>query len=228
MMIYTKHLESTDSTMLEAKRVLGDIAPEQFGIITADAQTQGRGRRGSKWDNANNAFLATCILPKADITRLSGFSLACGVLIASLLKDKVYLKWPNDIYVDDKKCGGILIETSERVLVGIGINFESAPEGFGAIMLTAKNSFYDSLCESLPEFYSQFLKTGFGFYCENFNKIDFLHKKKVKIESLYSSEKGKTTFIEGIAVGVTDAGALLVQTPSDIIEVTSGHVLILD
>lgn len=226
MIQYSRHFQSTDSTMLEAKRVLNEIDPDQFGIITADSQTQGRGRRGTKWDNSSNAFLATCVLPKAEITRLSGFSLACGVLIASLLKDKVFLKWPNDIYVDNKKCGGILIETSERVFLGIGINFDSAPEDFGAIMLTTKNNFYDSLCSALPNFYEQFLKSGFGAYKEAFIKVDFLDQKKVKIESLHTSPHDKKTFIEGLACGVTDSGALLVQTPQGTVEVTSGHVML--
>lgn len=225
MSLYTKHLPITDSTMLEAKRVLHEISTDAFGIVTADMQTTGRGRRGSVWESSKGAFLGTCILPKADTDLLVGFSLACGVFIASLLKDSVVLKWPNDIFLNNKKCGGILVESAERVFVGIGLNFQSAPEGFSALIDTQREYFYDQLCKNIATFYAKFLSCGFKHFREGFSSRDYLLGKKIIIEGQYgnSAETGNS----GIACGVSENGSLCLQTDSEIIDVVSGHVIIM-
>jgi BirA family biotin operon repressor/biotin-[acetyl-CoA-carboxylase] ligase len=59
-------------------------------------------------------------------------SIIIGVLLANILKSclpkaNIGLKWPNDLLIDGKKCGGILIEISDQIYIGIGINISSHP-----------------------------------------------------------------------------------------------------
>ena len=107
--------------------------------ITADFQENGRGQRDNKWlAPTGSAFLGTLVL-KTNTRSENIFFLSkwCAILVSSTLKtfieQEVNIKWPNDVYVEGKKIGGILIENtwSENQLLhsllGIGINFTSSP-----------------------------------------------------------------------------------------------------
>jgi len=111
-------------------------------LVIAKKQTAGRGRGSNLWWSGDGALTFTLLidLPVKDPARFSSFSLTTGLAICQALQPfapqaTVKLKWPNDVYLDDKKICGILTErpsTSEsRLVVGIGINvnnsFREAP-----------------------------------------------------------------------------------------------------
>lgn len=102
-------------------------------VIMADRQTAGRGRQGRHWQSqTGNAFCLSLLWPFRGGTRLDGLSLVVGAVLAEVLQrmglPKVQLKWPNDIYVDHRKLGGILIELASNLteqpvaVIGVGIN----------------------------------------------------------------------------------------------------------
>lgn len=126
--------DELDSTNEEARRraAAGDTGPVW---ITARMQSKGRGRRGNSWISEPGNLFATLLMsaPSATAAQL-GFaaSLATADVVASYTAaDRVRLKWPNDVLLDDRKVAGILLETvgPDTVAIGIGINLTHHPEG---------------------------------------------------------------------------------------------------
>ena len=110
-------------------------------VVVADYQTEGRGRLDHRWEAPpGTALLASFVLAPHSL-----LSLAAGVAAAEACGPDVRLKWPNDLLVDGRKLGGILVEaTAARAICGVGINLTWAPEG-GAML----NRSCEQLLESL-------------------------------------------------------------------------------
>lgn len=113
-----------------------DIARERIEdlpiLVQATGQSEGRGRTGTEWINADRALAASLAirLPESD---QRPFSLMAGVA-AVRANDQTSLKWPNDVIAGALKVGGILVERSgEVVVVGLGLNlwWPDAPAGAG-------------------------------------------------------------------------------------------------
>lgn len=124
---------STNSLLMERA---AQGAPSGSVVVT-DEQTAGRGRLGRTWYSSPDDSLTFSLLWKfTDTSQLSGLSLAVGVAIAQALEDLgipgVGLKWPNDIWLDGRKIGGVLIElqftsTHAAAVIGIGVNLQRNP-----------------------------------------------------------------------------------------------------
>ncbi len=123
-------LPTTRSTNDEARRpeyVHGDI-------VLAEEQTAGRGQRGNSWESTPGCNLTfSLILEPTFLPAENQFYLsetACLTLVDTLSKHGIEarIKWPNDIYIDNRKVSGMLIEndlcgmTLQRSIVGIGLN----------------------------------------------------------------------------------------------------------
>src|SRR5262249_54444588 len=112
-------------------------------IIWAHEQTAGRGRQGNSWVSLpGNLFMTIILRPTVNVAQIGQLSLLIGVALSNVLGtfvpavNDIRLKWPNDIYINGKKAGGILIETESQGMlqvpwsvVGIGLNIVDAPEG---------------------------------------------------------------------------------------------------
>lgn len=95
-------------------------------IVVADHQTSGRGRLDRRWESPpGTALLVSFVLERNPL-----LSLAAGVAAAEACGPDVRLKWPNDLLLDGRKLGGILVEaTPDKALCGVGINLTWAPDG---------------------------------------------------------------------------------------------------
>lgn len=103
-------------------------------VCLAEHQTAGRGRRGRPWISGfgRNLTLSLAWSFEQPMSALAGLSLAAGVAVAEALSDAGAsghgLKWPNDLYLAERKLAGILVEASgeasgpTRVVIGIGLN----------------------------------------------------------------------------------------------------------
>ena len=93
-------------------------------IVVADHQTAGRGRLDRPWHApAGSALLVSFVLEPTPV-----LSLAAGVAAAEACGPAVRLKWPNDLLLDERKLGGILVEvTGGKAVCGIGVNLTWAP-----------------------------------------------------------------------------------------------------
>ncbi len=133
------HLASVGSTLAEAWRFVGEGEQPPFWL-TADEQTEGRGRLDRHWVSDPGNLYSTYIgpVPGADSLPLLPFAVSLAVFnaIAAHLPDQrkqaLSLKWPNDVLIDGAKTSGILIEQRKSkgialIAIGIGINVEHAP-----------------------------------------------------------------------------------------------------
>lgn len=115
------HHRETDSTNERAKALALSGAPHGT-VVTADAQTAGRGRQGRSWTAApGDALLLSLLLRSLD--ELIPFRAAVAVAEALPVDSKI--KWPNDVWVDGRKVSGILVEGRPQegwAVLGIGIN----------------------------------------------------------------------------------------------------------
>ena len=125
-------LERVDSTNDEARRHISDI--DNLSVVSALSQTAGRGQRGNTWtSNAGENLMFSIVLKSPALMAEDHFALneISALSVADFLSTygiKAEIKWPNDIYVGEKKICGILIENSFRgktissSIIGIGLN----------------------------------------------------------------------------------------------------------
>jgi len=129
-------IEEVDSTNKEALRRLS--AGRGVGeIIVAKKQTMGQGKIGRSWISLNGNLTMTVTLGTLENQTVSDLSFVAAVSIVDSVNpllpknNRLQLKWPNDILLNDKKLGGILIENSEikhAAVVGIGLNLLKKPQ----------------------------------------------------------------------------------------------------
>lgn len=133
--------DSCTSTFDVAREKIADGAAHG-DMIVCDVQTGGKGRQGRKWMSPSGGIWMGIVLkPDMDISMLSSITLLCAVAVCRAMERmfagiNAKIKWPNDIYINDKKVCGILTETilenkrAEYVIVGIGINANNDIEEF--------------------------------------------------------------------------------------------------
>lgn len=116
-------------------------------VVVAEHQSAGRGRLDRRWDAPEGtALLASFVLHPNPL-----LSLAAGVAAAQACGPAVRLKWPNDLLLDDRKLGGILVEVAGgKAVCGIGINLTWAPAG-GAMLGRPRDQLLALLRERLAE-----------------------------------------------------------------------------
>jgi len=126
-----KWLEEIDSTNSEALRHISDF--DNLSVIAARNQTAGRGQRGNKWvvePGANLTFSIVLKFPPGQMKVRDCFSIteAAALAVAGIKEADAKIKWPNDIYVRDRKLCGMLIENGSEgdhltySVIGIGLN----------------------------------------------------------------------------------------------------------
>lgn len=113
--------------------------------MLADHQSAGRGRHDHRWEGPPySALLVSFVLPPNPL-----LSLAAGVAAAEACGPQVRLKWPNDLLLDGKKVGGILVEATQgTAFCGIGINLSWAPEG-AAMLMQPRDELFNKLREKI-------------------------------------------------------------------------------
>lgn len=132
------HLDEVDSTNTFLSAYVRADASCRCVVADADYQTGGRGQRGNRWESQRGAnLLFTVALYDVPVAPTEQFLLSQLVSLVTLRvlrsvlpadADRFRIKWPNDIYFDDRKVGGILIEHQLspshilRTIVGVGLN----------------------------------------------------------------------------------------------------------
>ncbi|MFM8865947.1 MAG: biotin--[acetyl-CoA-carboxylase] ligase, partial [Limnohabitans sp.] len=121
-------IDSSNTELLRRARA-GRTEPT---LLVAERQTAGRGRLGRPWQSAVGDSLTFSLgLPYAP-QQWSGLSLAVGLSLAEALHPDIGLKWPNDLWLHERKLGGILIEAAtsgerSQLVVGVGLNIRPRP-----------------------------------------------------------------------------------------------------
>lgn len=230
---------STNSDLLQRARS-GQAAPGL--ILLAERQTAGRGRRGRLWLSpfGRNLTLSALWRLESGLPALEGLSLVVGVVVAETLRAgfgiAAGLKWPNDIVVNGRKIGGILIEVDGdlagpiSVVIGIGINVDmtdAATQGIDQAWTDARteartsvsrNDLSARLIAGLALALERFSLTGFKGFREQWCLLDVFQGLPVSVSGPASSS------LEGTARGVDKTGALLLDTGEAVHAISAGDV----
>ncbi len=137
------HFETTDSTNRVAAERAREGDPHGTAVV-AEHQSAGRGRLGRSFYSPahENLYVSLILRPSLAITQAATVILGAGLAVAQSVaetlgdRDRVEIKWPNDVLVDGKKISGILMEMSAEetrvghLILGIGVNLNADPGGF--------------------------------------------------------------------------------------------------
>jgi BirA family biotin operon repressor/biotin-[acetyl-CoA-carboxylase] ligase len=208
-------------------------------VLIAERQTAGRGRAGRSWLSADGGSLTFSLAWKfqCPLHALAGLPLAVGVALAETLGSlsvNVQLKWPNDLLKDGAKLAGVLIETQGApggavwAVIGIGLNLHLPDElearidrpAASAPWLAAmdRDALMAALLTNLAASLEQFGQSGFKAFSARWNRLHAYQGSAVQIV-----DRG-VTIDEGIAAGVDDSGALLLDRAAGRIAIVAGDV----
>jgi len=221
-------LERTVSAMDTAKQMLKEGAIEGTTIFVEE-QTQGRGRTGREWFcKSGKGLLLTVVLrpaiqPESSYILMVFTAVAIVQTIRDMFKLPVEIDWPNDIVINKKKLGGIIVETqdhtdqSKNYIVGIGINVNlknhELPEEIGqpATSLTIeKEAFIDrtnfarALLQNLDSWYLILKDERYDHIVDKWQEFCMNIGRRVNVRNT------KKEF-EGIFLGISKNGELILQ-----------------
>ncbi len=142
--IYFEKLESTQKYLSDAIRYKKLSAPV---AVIADEQIAGVGSRGNNWEGgAGNLYTSIALKESSlpDDLPLISASLYFGWIMRDILyryDNRVWLKWPNDIYLENDKIGGVITnKITDNFIVGIGVNMRNKSNSYRAVELDIKPS----------------------------------------------------------------------------------------
>lgn len=216
----------TGSTNDDAKRLLAAGMEPPF-LVVADEQTAGRGRRGNSFISPRGGIYMTLAVPVPDdgLELVTLFAVVCVCeVLGETFGVKGSIKWINDIYIDDCKLAGILVESfNNYLIIGIGINVLVSPDLPGNVQAASLNDYTNTpdlelFCASL----AQRLAAGLMRGIDADETIDFCRENSVLIGREVAFELHGTTS-HGIARGLAKNGALLVDVGDQRVVLTSAH-----
>jgi BirA family transcriptional regulator, biotin operon repressor / biotin---[acetyl-CoA-carboxylase] ligase len=225
-----KIFESLPSTNLTAKQMAAEGAVHGTSVI-AKNQTAGRGRLGKKWLSSEGRSLLCSIIvrPQISVQDIPKITLAAGIGVVLALETvtrvKVQVKWPNDIFIDEKKCAGILCETSSLhkengmfVIIGIGVNINQKVIDFPVEIREQATSLFlvtgvqHEVFEVFKVVYQSVMMQlnvlcngGFKQILSNWRERDFLLGKKIQCVSSLGE------IVTGVSVGTDGDGQLHIR-----------------
>lgn len=229
----TKYLDSCESTnVLGFQEALSIDIPEGFAWI-AGQQTAGKGQRGNQWlTQANENLLVSYLLKPAHESLPVQFYLSKAIAIGiidglqrwsmSVTGEQLPLeiKWPNDIYLDGKKLGGILIESNFQAgkwafsIIGIGLNINQVE--FDGLRATSLRKWTQNPQKiDIAEVFGQLsvgLETAYlSFQNKSLEEIDLIYHQVLfqkDVWHLYQDQHGQ---FEGKIVQVNEQGLILIE-----------------
>lgn len=223
------HLRRTDSTNDRARELLEGGAPSGT-VVTADEQTAGRGRQGRRWSAPPGAALlySAILRPLDERHRLLPLAVPLAVCraIESLAPVTCRVKWPNDVWIAERKVAGVLIEARppEWAVIGAGINLAIADDEFPSQLRWPATSVGhgatpEAARGALDSALDDWVTASAGRVLAEFGRRDALRGREVGWAGGGDSPDG-----EGRAAGIDEGGNLLVETASGQVALGAGEV----
>jgi len=226
-------------------RLLGNASPPpgQADACLSELQHAGRGRRGRRWIAPFGASVALSVAWTFSdgAGALAALSLGVGVAVARALERAgargVTLKWPNDIWLRDRKLGGVLIELRAEasgpahVVIGVGVNVDLPAAArreieAGGVRVAAvadacaavpsRNLVAGAILDELLSMLGQFEREGFAAFRDAWTALDALSGRPARVLL------GRTVIL-GTSRGVDEEGALLLDTGDRVQRFVSGE-----
>lgn len=193
-------------------------------VCMAERQTQGRGRLGRTWVSpfGRNLYLSATWEFSGGVTALEGLSLAVGVAVSRAVQsfgiEAITLKWPNDILLNGRKVGGVLLEMLGdpaglcQVVAGIGINFAMPRDAgidqpwadLGCYSGVTRNGLAGAVLAELLPLLATYADTSFRHYRQAWEELDAYSGARVQLST-------PNKIVEGVAQGVSDTGAICLE-----------------
>ena len=233
--------EEIGSTNDEAKTKLTEIENFKDSLaIFAEQQTSGRGRSGKTWESpANvNIYLSFGWHSSLKLSDLEGLSLGSGVEISNHLEpiigESLKLKWPNDLFLSEKKTGGILVETTSNkkgtsIVIGVGLNVlmsdkveNSIDQDWTSLSIHFgkdfdRNEIAGLMLEALFHLKNNFESKGFTHYKDRFEELNTLNNRECLVTL-------KDMSLKGLVEGITENGELILNENGKIHRLRYGDV----
>jgi BirA family biotin operon repressor/biotin-[acetyl-CoA-carboxylase] ligase len=229
-------IDSTNTFVKQHKEQLnsGDVC-------VAETQTAGRGRQGKTWFSpfGANLYFSMYWRFSSGMQALSGLSLVVGITICELLKNEYaiipQLKWPNDIYGNNKKLSGVLTEIEGQAdgtchcIIGIGINLAmdhavtQIDQPWTDLQSLTQNTIDRNhltahLVQYLNDALTEFQHSSLSSFIEKWHQYDLYKDVAIKLIM------GDKTLVSGIARGINDQGAILVESNGQIKPYFGGEI----
>ena len=239
----TIFLSTVDSTNEEAKRRIEKIDSPTW--IVSENQTKGKGRHGKTWLDGSRNFTGSLVfLTSKSPSDFFLYGFFISVALFDTLKylcghnSDLFLKWPNDIILKNRKLSGILIESQKllnsnrfALIIGVGVNLNSAPN------LKKDESGYDTICLAdvlgcrvdEKEFFEclkfQITKLEKAIKIEGLEKIvDYWLKRTYEIGAELEIRDYNGERFAGRFIGVDPAGAIMISSGNAVKKVYSGDL----
>ncbi len=216
------------STSKQAEKMIREQTAQGNFLIIANEQSGGLGRNKNGWYSPPGGIWFTAALyglsVPASLTIFTGICLHKAICeVFPLLQNRLQIKWPNDIYLDQRKLGGILsnqLENAKYHLLGIGINSNNLdfPDDLKETAISLKKilscesdnkeiicKFFDIFAAELPDFIEG------NFDLKYFNEHSFLKNKEITLDTDYNRFSGKCK-------GLNKNGAILIELKPGMIQ----------
>ncbi len=230
--------ERTDSTMDDAFTAAREGAPDGH-VELADQQTHGRGAHGRQWVSppGSDLYFSVVTRPSVDLPAVALVTLAAGLgvrdAVAELVpNERVLVKWPNDVWIDRRKCAGILVESRsvgarvDPLIIGVGLNVNRGqwPPELADIATSIRSSRGDaapldrgavlgSVLSHMERWFDAFTRDGPTVV------VDALRRHLALLDERIRWEDG-----EGVFEGIDFDGAARVKTPTGVLSLHAAHI----
>lgn len=226
-------LQNIDSTNNEAKRHISEL--DNLSVVAALSQSDGRGQRGNSWQSEPERNLLFSVVLRLQVQAYDQFVISqmASLAVVDLLGEhdiEAKIKWPNDIYVGDKKICGILIENAvsgkwiSHSIVGIGLNvnqrnFDVSIPNPTSMTLSYPDKSEDFNLHDLLDEYMNILSGYIDRFCHitgGYNRLNQLYLAQLWRRDEESEFMDNTTVpatkFTGTIRGISDVGHLLIKT----------------
>ena len=237
-----KHIEvfeCVESTMDIAERYVQESRYDDHFLILAETQSKGKGRKGNFWVSPKGGLWFS--LGMNHISRQQAFTLFIGYCVLKSLSELTNtcaykIKWPNDIYMENKKICGLYCSQyvqHHKTIVGIGINTNVSDTPFGVLLnadsisnllgITIQNDIYlEAIVNRIFDNLDVFEDKGILLFSDCYHEHDFLKDKNIQVVT------DKDT-VSGLYQGINKDGALILKNQaSDIQYIYAGSIEIME
>ena len=228
------YIDSTNSAMLRRNQY--EVVSNH--LIIAEFQSAGRGRRGKAWlgDYGRNIAMTLGIEFRSNLNSLGGLSSVVGLALVQALELQgidAQLKWPNDVWINEQKLAGILVElvptnTGTLAVIGVGVNVDISSAQADKIdqavtcirhlgSAVSRDDLVLVICRNILENLERFAHSGFASFIAAFNAVHCLQNKRALLAVAGEAKAG-------IVRGIDVSGGLIFEERGRARIVSSGEV----